>query len=82
MLVDQQLVFIHHVTLCFIIYDSMGLERSHPPLAVVGRTKILNIATMLVGFSNPICTLPDMFEKNSVGKMLKKWLKMVKIDPE
>ena len=41
---------------------------AHPPLAVIGRKKILNIATMLVGFSNPICTLPDMFEKILLGK--------------
>ena len=34
-----------------------------PPLAVIGRKRILNIATMLVGFSNHISTPPCMFEK-------------------
>ena len=30
--------------------------RTPPPLTVVGRTKILNIATMLAGFYDPIST--------------------------
>ena len=29
--------------------------QSHPPLTVVGRTKILNIATMITGFSDLAC---------------------------
>ena len=37
------------------------------PLAV-GRKKILNIATMLVGFSNLISCPPCMFEKILLGK--------------
>ena len=40
----------------------------HPPLAVVGRTKILNIATMLAGFSDSISTPPCMFEKHLLVK--------------
>ena len=40
----------------------------HPPLAAIGRKKILNIATMLVGFSNLISTPPCMFEKILLGK--------------
>ena len=39
---------------------------------VVTREKCLNIATMPVGFSDPISTLLCIFEKKSVGKILKK----------
>ena len=44
---------------------------SHPLLAVTNRKKILNIATMPLGFSNPISTPPCMFENILLGKFWK-----------
>ena len=57
----------------FTLKTKLELVRAnaHPPLTVVGRTKILNIATMLAGFSDPISTPPCMFEKLLLGKFQK-----------
>ena len=40
---------------------------SHPSLTAVTQKKCLSIATMSVGFSDPIGTLPCIFEKNLLG---------------
>ena len=67
------------VTNLLVYQDTQGIglkgsegRNTHPPLAVVGRTKIFNIATMLAGFSDSISTPPCMFEKLLLGKFQKK----------
>ena len=45
------------------------IRSAHPSLAVVTRKKCISIATMLVGFFDPLSTSPCICEKHLLGKL-------------